>query len=505
MNVLLINGHPRRDSLSDSLARAYVEGARTSGAIVKELVLANLQFDLHVRQHNPHLQELEPDIREAQQLIHWADHLVFVYPTWWGTMPALLKGFLDRVLTSGYAFEEIEGGTGYAPLLRGRTAQLITTMDTPVTVYKLIYKAPGHNAMKKATLGFCGFEMGRTSNFGPVRSSSEVQRKKWIEKTRKQAAELKNGALSPLKKARLRIGAWLKALRLQFYPMTFVAFAAGSVAAQFFGFNSSPAIFWLGYLWIFFLEVATVFSNEYFDYKSDRQNLYFGPFTGGSRVIVEGILSKREVRNGFVIALLLSFVCLGWMMSLLTAPLLPYLIAAGSLFVLAIGYTVPPLKLSYRGMGELTVGITHSFAVLLWGWLVQSGPSASFYPWLLALPLFLSVLPSITLAGIPDHDADKEAAKKTIAVRLGRKGAAVLALVFTLLAAMVVLIYSMTGQMNEAFRYLVIPVVPHAIYLSIRLYRYTLQPNPSQRIDGLMLLSLSYILWFGIIPLMNLS
>lgn len=79
----------------------------------------------------PNQQAFEDDIRKARALILWAEHLVFVYPTWWGTLPALLKGFLDRVLTPDFAFITCEGGTGYQGLLGGRSAQLITTMDTP--------------------------------------------------------------------------------------------------------------------------------------------------------------------------------------------------------------------------------------------------------------------------------------------------------------------------------------------------------------------------------------
>ena len=505
MNVLLINGHPRRQSFSDSLANAYIEGARSAGAEIRQLILADLSFDPNVRHPTPHLQELEPDIAHAQQLIHWAHHVVFVYPTWWGTVPALLKGFLDRTLTSGYAFEEIEGGTGYAPLLKGRTAQLITTMDTPLPVYKLIYLAPGNNMMKKATLGFCGFQMGRTYNFGPVRDSTPARREKWLETTKRNGESLKAGALGSGKKIQLRIGAWLKAIRLQFYPMSFVAYAMGAEAAQSFGFRSSPTLFWLAYLWLFFLEVTTVLTNEYFDLRTDKENRYFGPFTGGSRVIVDGELSKKMVKTGFLISLFLSFVFLALTLSLIgPGQLLPCILAAALLFVLAIGYTVPPLKLCYRGLGELTVGLTHSFALVLWGWLTQLGDPASGFPWLLALPLFLSVLPSITLAGIPDLPADREAGKRTLAVRLGKKGATGMAIFFTLVAAFAVMVLHFTG-METTFRYLAIPVVLHAVYLCYRLKKYLDDPNPKPRIDGLMVLALSYILWFGIIPLVNLG
>jgi len=63
-----------------------------------------MHFDPNVHADSPEHQPLEPDLVAAQRDIHWAEHVVFVYPTWWGTYPALLKGFLDRVLTPGFAF-----------------------------------------------------------------------------------------------------------------------------------------------------------------------------------------------------------------------------------------------------------------------------------------------------------------------------------------------------------------------------------------------------------------
>ena len=154
MNVLIIAGHPRKDSFSHALAHAYAEGALAAGAQVRQLVLAELQFNPNVITEAPQRQPAEADVRQAQALISWADHLVFVYPTWWGTMPALLKGFLDRVFTPGFAFADNKGGSGWVKLLKGKTAQLITTMDTPLWVYRWILKAPGHRALADATLGF---------------------------------------------------------------------------------------------------------------------------------------------------------------------------------------------------------------------------------------------------------------------------------------------------------------------------------------------------------------
>ena len=102
--VLVILGHPANDSFCAALVDSYVEGARETQAEIKVLRLGELDF-------NPILQgyktstPLEPDLVAAQQAITWAEHLVFVYPIWWGAMPALLKGFIDRTFLPSFAFK----------------------------------------------------------------------------------------------------------------------------------------------------------------------------------------------------------------------------------------------------------------------------------------------------------------------------------------------------------------------------------------------------------------
>ena len=81
MRCLLILAHPRRDSLCGALLDACADGAREAGVECRELVLIEMLFDLN---ESPEHQPLEPDLVRAQRDIHWAQHLVFVYPTWWG-------------------------------------------------------------------------------------------------------------------------------------------------------------------------------------------------------------------------------------------------------------------------------------------------------------------------------------------------------------------------------------------------------------------------------------
>jgi NAD(P)H dehydrogenase (quinone) len=179
-NILIINGHPDKESLCFALAESYKSGAVQSGANCKLVNLSDLTFDPVLHHAYRKRTELEPDLITIQQNILDSNLIVFVYPTWWGTYPALLKGFLDRVFLPKFAFKYRENSLLWDKLLKGKSARLIVTMDTPAWYYSLIYKSPGHNSLKKGVLEFCGVKPVKVTSFGPVKTSDENKRKKWI-------------------------------------------------------------------------------------------------------------------------------------------------------------------------------------------------------------------------------------------------------------------------------------------------------------------------------------
>ncbi|MEM6432090.1 MAG: NAD(P)H-dependent oxidoreductase [Deinococcota bacterium] len=181
MNVLVVLGHPTPESLCGSLATRYAQGAGAAGANVQTLVLAELEFDAARTVRYGDERELEPDLLRAQEAITWADHLVFVYPTWWTLMPALLKGFIDRTLLPGFAFAYQSGKAMPLKLLKGKTARLLVTMDSPNWWFNWIMGKPGHNAMKRGILQFCGVSPVRVTSFNNVRTSTEKTRQGWLE------------------------------------------------------------------------------------------------------------------------------------------------------------------------------------------------------------------------------------------------------------------------------------------------------------------------------------
>jgi len=188
--IVIINGHPDPQSFCSALSDAYKEGASSVNAEIREIDLSKIDFDPNLKYGYRQRTELEADLLEAQRLIRWADHLVFVYPTWWGAMPAILKGFVDRVFLPGFAYKYRENSSLWDKLLTGKSAHLIVTMDTPPLLYRWIYWRAGHNVMKRNILNFCGIKPVRITEFGPVRPSTPELRAKWLDKAKKLGSKL---------------------------------------------------------------------------------------------------------------------------------------------------------------------------------------------------------------------------------------------------------------------------------------------------------------------------
>jgi len=183
--ILIINGHPDKESYNYALSEAYKIGATSSGADIKVINIIDLKF-------NPNLQfgyrkrtELEPDLIKSQEDLKWADHIVWIYPVWWGSVPAIMKGFLDRVLLPGFAFKKREGSVWWDKYFTGKSARIICTLDQPPWYYRLMYRSPSHNAMKKLTMNFIGVKSVKITTIGLIRLSKDRFRKKWLAKIEK--------------------------------------------------------------------------------------------------------------------------------------------------------------------------------------------------------------------------------------------------------------------------------------------------------------------------------
>lgn len=183
--ILIILGHPAGESFNELILKSYHEGAIAANHEVHLLRLDELKFDLISRRPKKsggEQKDIEPDLEFAQQEILWADHLVFIYPLWWGNVPALLKGFIDRSFISGFSHRYLKNGR-YEKLLKGRSAHLIITMDAPTIFEKIIlHGSATTRVMKQAVLQFCGITPVKITRIGLLRQQDQKSRKKILEK-----------------------------------------------------------------------------------------------------------------------------------------------------------------------------------------------------------------------------------------------------------------------------------------------------------------------------------
>lgn len=180
--ILIINGHPDQESYNFALAASYRKGAESSGAEVRQLNLRDLDFSMNLKFGYRQRCDLEPDLLQAREAITWAEHLVWVFPVWWGSLPALMKGFVDRVFLPGFAFQKRENSLWWDKLLKGRSARVICTLDQPAWFYRWFNGRPTYHAMKKMTLHFSGIRPVRTTAIGPIRLSKDKYREKWLQR-----------------------------------------------------------------------------------------------------------------------------------------------------------------------------------------------------------------------------------------------------------------------------------------------------------------------------------
>jgi putative NADPH-quinone reductase len=178
--ILIINGHPNKESLCSAFAQSYKKGAESTGAQCTLLNLIDVDFNPNLLYGFQKRIAMESDVLSMQQAILDAQHIVIIYPNWWSTYPAIVKAFIDRVFIPKFAFSYRDNSIFIDRLLKGRSARLIVTMDSPGWYYSLFMKSPGHNSMKKGILEFCGIKPVKITEFNMIKTSNLQKRIKWI-------------------------------------------------------------------------------------------------------------------------------------------------------------------------------------------------------------------------------------------------------------------------------------------------------------------------------------
>jgi NAD(P)H dehydrogenase (quinone) len=181
--ILLFLGNPAKDSYTGRLADAYELSAREANFQIERINIADLMFDPILHLGYKEIQPLEPDLQKVQEKIQWADHLVFVYPNWWCSMPAVMKGMFDRMWLPGFAFNFDKQSKKLIQRLRGKTARVIIVAGTHSPFMTWWKFGDYTNEIVHGILGFAGI-VTHTTAFGPTEKVSTNVLDHWVEKVR---------------------------------------------------------------------------------------------------------------------------------------------------------------------------------------------------------------------------------------------------------------------------------------------------------------------------------
>ncbi len=178
--IFILLGHPDNDSFNYTLADHYERGANEVGHQVRRMNLADMDFDPVLHHGYRLVQELEPSLVSFQENIRWCDHFVIFYPSWWSTMPALLKGLFDRTWIPGFAFH-FTSEFSWKKLLKGRSARMFVTSDTVPLAQRIIF-GDTTNELKRGILWFGGFSPIMVQKFGYLKHAGSVSRRERIKR-----------------------------------------------------------------------------------------------------------------------------------------------------------------------------------------------------------------------------------------------------------------------------------------------------------------------------------
>ena len=185
MQTLVILTHPYSKSYCHALYQRVTQELEKAGHTVDRLHLDVENFDPIMRSADlagyARGQSADPLVPHYQARIEAAQQLVFIFPIWWEVMPALLKGFIDKVFTNGWAYKPAKLGV-QGHLTHIERAVVITTMNTPKWAYRWLFGDAVQRALVRGTLRKCGVRKVQWVALSPVSHASDLKRQAWLDK-----------------------------------------------------------------------------------------------------------------------------------------------------------------------------------------------------------------------------------------------------------------------------------------------------------------------------------
>jgi len=205
MKVLIIFDHPYTATASENIPHHRSFSAALLGSVSKGLLSGGHQIDLidlHADGFNPvmsaeelaawrQMKTLDPLVNDYQRRLFEADHIIFIFPVWWESMPAMTKGFLDKVFSKGIIYEEPKPGRPFVnKLSKLKGVSLLTVMATPGFIYRWIFGNPITKIIFRGTFRKMGFHKLKWFNYAGMDSRLLEARTSILAKTEKRFAAL---------------------------------------------------------------------------------------------------------------------------------------------------------------------------------------------------------------------------------------------------------------------------------------------------------------------------
>ena len=183
MPALVIDGHPDPHSLTAALAQRYAAGHGDA----RVLALRDLDFDPHLRFGYRKRMMLEPDLEDAKRALREAQTVVVTTPLWWGSVPAVLKGFFDRALLPQQEYRYTKLGLPEG-LLAARRGRLLLLADTPWFAAP-VTGLPAQTHVARNTMRLCGIRSVRTHRMLGVKDASDAKITRWLDRAERLGAK----------------------------------------------------------------------------------------------------------------------------------------------------------------------------------------------------------------------------------------------------------------------------------------------------------------------------
>lgn len=196
MRVAIVFNHPYEKSFCNAILEAVTKGLEKGNCKVDLIHLDKDGFNPAMSQEDLKAfvehKAVDPQVIEYNMILEKADHLIFIFPIWWDLMPAMTKGFIDRVLYPGIVYDHHPRGFGLVPLLKKlKGVTIITTMNKPKWMYALLIGNLIQKSMLKSVFKTMGYKNLNWISFCSVKSVSYKKRVHWLDKLEKKFSQSK--------------------------------------------------------------------------------------------------------------------------------------------------------------------------------------------------------------------------------------------------------------------------------------------------------------------------